>query len=297
MRPGTSKLRIYDLRLCATGPQVKPGAAVPGANIAGFKLSADISPLFPYINAVDPKAEMFPAPLFIRFPLDNWYCGLYPKNGVATPITDWTQADACTERLIAFLADIDARRDEIVPNPKWFSRGSVPDILRLLPRTNCRDCGFTSCVAFAASLSRRQTGPDQCPHMGVPMAEQAIYPVYDSAGNLMKTVAIDIDAARINQDYRRQSQYVGQLEKELHTLSGHLQENGERANAALPTPLTDRELEVLRMLAGGATNTEISDRLRISPHTVKSHVVHIFNKLGVNDRTQAAVWATRSNLV
>ena len=42
---------------------------------------------------------------------------------------------------------------------------------------------------------------------------------------------------------------------------------------------------------------EISTHLEISPHTVKSHVIHIFNKVGVNDRTQAAVWATRQNLV
>ena len=63
------------------------------------------------------------------------------------------------------------------------------------------------------------------------------------------------------------------------------------------TDLTDREMQVLRFIAEGATNIEISDILSISPHTVKSHVIHIFNKLGVNDRTQAAVWATRHKLV
>jgi DNA-binding NarL/FixJ family response regulator len=61
-----------------------------------------------------------------------------------------------------------------------------------------------------------------------------------------------------------------------------------------PAPLTGRELEVLRLVAQGATNAEI---LEISPHAVKSHVIHIFNKLGVSDRTQAAVWAARNALV
>jgi DNA-binding NarL/FixJ family response regulator len=54
---------------------------------------------------------------------------------------------------------------------------------------------------------------------------------------------------------------------------------------------------VLRLVAQGATNTEIADLLEISPHTVKSHVINIFNKLGVSDRTLAAVWAARNALV
>ncbi|MBU2498961.1 MAG: LuxR C-terminal-related transcriptional regulator [Proteobacteria bacterium] len=62
-------------------------------------------------------------------------------------------------------------------------------------------------------------------------------------------------------------------------------------------PRTDPELEVLRLVTQGATNTQISLHLKISPHTVKSHIIHIFNKLGVNDRTLVAVWATRRNLV
>ena len=62
-------------------------------------------------------------------------------------------------------------------------------------------------------------------------------------------------------------------------------------------PLTDREKEVLGLVANGATNNEISEALCISPHTVKSHVIHIFNKLGVNDRTQAAVLAAQKNLL
>jgi DNA-binding NarL/FixJ family response regulator len=53
-------------------------------------------------------------------------------------------------------------------------------------------------------------------------------------------------------------------------------------------PLSPRELEVLSLLAEGLTNKEIADRLIISPGTVKRHTVNIYNKLGVNNRTQAA---------
>jgi len=62
-------------------------------------------------------------------------------------------------------------------------------------------------------------------------------------------------------------------------------------------PLTQREGEVLKQLANGLTNKEIAMSLGISYETVKEHVQHILRKVGVSDRTQAAVWAVRKNLV
>jgi len=60
--------------------------------------------------------------------------------------------------------------------------------------------------------------------------------------------------------------------------------------------LTKREGEVLKQLALGLSNKEIGQALGISYETVKEHVQHILRKLGVTDRTQAAVWAVRNNL-
>jgi DNA-binding NarL/FixJ family response regulator len=59
----------------------------------------------------------------------------------------------------------------------------------------------------------------------------------------------------------------------------------------LPEPLSDRELEVLKLVAAGASNREIADRLVIAEGTVKNHVTNILGKLGVRDRTQAALIA------
>ena len=61
--------------------------------------------------------------------------------------------------------------------------------------------------------------------------------------------------------------------------------------------LSDRELEVLRLIAEGHTNPQIADELIISPTTVKTHVQNILHKLDVSDRTQAAVYAVRAGLV
>lgn len=61
--------------------------------------------------------------------------------------------------------------------------------------------------------------------------------------------------------------------------------------------LTRREMEVLKMIASGAFNKEIALTLNISERTVKNHVSNIFKKIGVSDRTQAAVFAIKNNII
>ncbi len=83
--------------------------------------------------------------------------------------------------------------------------------------------------------------------------------------------------------------------EELRRVTGALAT--PRMNADVEVPLTQRESEVLRYLVQGLTNKEIAGVLQISYETVKEHVQHILRKVGVSDRTQAAVWAVRNGLV
>jgi DNA-binding NarL/FixJ family response regulator len=83
--------------------------------------------------------------------------------------------------------------------------------------------------------------------------------------------------------------------EELRRVTGALAT--PRLAANVEVPLTQRESEVLRQLALGLTNKEIALALHISYETVKEHVQHILRKVGVTDRTQAAVWAVRKGLV
>jgi len=62
-------------------------------------------------------------------------------------------------------------------------------------------------------------------------------------------------------------------------------------SAELPEPLTDREKTILRLLAGGYSNKEISELLNISDGTVKNHISNLLAKLGVRDRTRAVLKA------
>jgi NarL family two-component system response regulator LiaR len=64
-----------------------------------------------------------------------------------------------------------------------------------------------------------------------------------------------------------------------------------------PEGLTERELEILALIADGASNREIGDRLFLSEKTIKNYITSIFQKLQTNDRTQAAVYALQRGLI
>jgi DNA-binding NarL/FixJ family response regulator len=81
------------------------------------------------------------------------------------------------------------------------------------------------------------------------------------------------------------------LERFAHTLPGEQKPPPELAS------LTERELEVLKLLASGLSNAELAERLFLSETTVKSHISSVLRKLGLRDRVQAVVLAYEAGLV
>ena len=71
----------------------------------------------------------------------------------------------------------------------------------------------------------------------------------------------------------------------------------EAAQRARRRPLSEREAQVLRLLASGKTNRAIAEELFISEKTVARHVSNIFDKLGVSSRSGATAWAYQRNLI
>jgi DNA-binding NarL/FixJ family response regulator len=81
------------------------------------------------------------------------------------------------------------------------------------------------------------------------------------------------------------------------TLIEEFAQHTPRPTAPALDELTERETEVLRLLARGLSNRELADHLVVSEHTAKTHVTRILTKLGLRDRTQAVILAYESGLV
>ncbi len=89
-----------------------------------------------------------------------------------------------------------------------------------------------------------------------------------------------------------------EIAERLMTLAaGGIKPPPKPAAEALIEPLTMREIEVLKRLAGAASNREIGDALVISTRTVETHLANIYGKLGVRGRTEAMLWAIREGMV
>lgn len=63
------------------------------------------------------------------------------------------------------------------------------------------------------------------------------------------------------------------------------------ADKEASVPLSKREKEILRLVALGFSNDEIAEKMNLSPHTVKTHIYHVYKKIGISNRLQATLWA------
>jgi DNA-binding CsgD family transcriptional regulator len=128
-------------------------------------------------------------------------------------------------------------------------------------------------------------------------AEVRAYPVFDRHGLVTHIFEIITEITHRKKDEERRRRYIESLEHTLRALT-------PADTGTTPDPsqddarrtLTAREREVVRLIAAGYSNKEMARILGISPDTVKTHVKNIFSKLGVTDRTRAAVWAVSAKL-
>jgi PAS domain S-box-containing protein len=124
------------------------------------------------------------------------------------------------------------------------------------------------------------------------------YPVRGLDKNVSAVIVIVFDTTASKNALQQQRDYTGLLEQRLSVKErGPKKINLNSGDIAISVKLSRRETDVLRLITEGYTNTQIAELLDVSANTVKSYVNGLFNKLGVNDRTQAAVLATRNHLI
>ncbi|MGO8947055.1 MAG: response regulator [Ktedonobacterales bacterium] len=118
-----------------------------------------------------------------------------------------------------------------------------------------------------------------------------------AVGYLLKDVPSEKLIEAIRGVARGESFLQPSLVNKIITEFARLSPHQPSSSQALIEPLSERELELLRLLGQGASNKEIADRLVITVGTVKNHLTNILAKLGVHDRTQAALKAREQGLI
>ena len=117
-----------------------------------------------------------------------------------------------------------------------------------------------------------------------------------AAGYLLKEISIEEVADAVRAVVQGQTLISPSMASKLIQEFGNLARRAD-ARRAMPAPrLTDRELEVLKLVARGLTNRDIAEQLYISENTVKHHVRNILEKLHLHSRMEAVLYAVRENL-
>jgi ArsR family metal-binding transcriptional regulator len=127
--------------------------------------ASNMADLFPYINAQNNQAKYFENPHYIQFVFEEKRCALYEDKLIIAPFKDRESTIDFIDKLIEYLNDLHEIRSTIQPKHDKYSTIPVLEILKKLPRTNCKKCGFESCTAFAAFVSKRENEILECPDL------------------------------------------------------------------------------------------------------------------------------------
>ncbi len=142
--------------------RVLPCLADPGKIRFASEFDRDVSEIFPYVNATIKGAIYNHAGRTLTLRRDGRLLTLHPKRLEAAKVRDFDDAQALIAWMMDLINDCDDRRLQIDPDFERRDRLSVLDIVKLLPGTNCKKCGFPTCLAFAASLSAEQVSILTC---------------------------------------------------------------------------------------------------------------------------------------
>lgn len=135
-------------------------------------LEQDISMVLPYLNAILGGFEYFKDPPAVTFRVHGKIITAHSRKIAVNALKDEEEADKILEWLQREINEAWEKRDEIEPRYEGAPKPKVFDILKLLPRTNCRECGQPTCMVFATLVAQGVKGPEDCPELGLQKAEE-----------------------------------------------------------------------------------------------------------------------------
>jgi ArsR family metal-binding transcriptional regulator len=162
-RDSQTLIRDYDLELCA--PPCRPGADTWSARAC---LRVDIGGVLPYLNARIDNADYDHHAGVLIWKNKGRSFAFRTREIKASPAGDREEGRKLIEEAVALVNDTWAERDRIEAD---FTKRTAPNLMqvyRLMPGTNCRECGFPTCMAFAAALLEGKTELSRCEALNLP---------------------------------------------------------------------------------------------------------------------------------
>jgi ArsR family metal-binding transcriptional regulator len=125
-------------------------------------LSEDIGEALPYLAAVIKLCSYDDTTKILTFKLKGKGIAMYPRQTAVTKLSDREEAKGVLEELKALINKTYDNRHDIQPCYKKGGELKYLDVFRLLPGTNCRECGEPTCLAFATKLVQQEASISQC---------------------------------------------------------------------------------------------------------------------------------------
>lgn len=126
-------------------------------------LDQDVGPALPYLNTVLGGFEYLKEPPSVTFKAHGKLITVHAHKIAINALQDEEQARKIVEWLKREINDAWERRDQIVPSFQGMPRPQLIEILKLLPKTNCRQCSEPTCMVFAARVAEGAKGVEACP--------------------------------------------------------------------------------------------------------------------------------------
>jgi ArsR family metal-binding transcriptional regulator len=126
-------------------------------------LKQDVSPALPFLNAVLGGHEYFKDPPAVTFKVHGKLITVHGKKIAVNALKDEEEAQKIVEWLVREINDAWNLREEIEPKYDGVPRPNMVEILKRLPKTNCRKCGEPTCLVFATRLAEGAKGMESCP--------------------------------------------------------------------------------------------------------------------------------------
>ena len=125
--------------------------------------SGDVSEVMPYLNAVIERARFSAASRSLLWKEGDRIYALRPDELAASSILDMKQANQVIAKTVAMINQVWEKRDGITPSYEERTQPPALEVFRLLPGTNCGECGLASCMAFAVQLATGDSRIEECP--------------------------------------------------------------------------------------------------------------------------------------